>query len=107
MPPPPNPLSNQPQPQSSNPLPPREGLAPEEELSPATSQQVASGLQALLAHLQTNPEVAYVLGSIKKGLAGVDVAGLSEEDKLELLAKVKEVLQRSPSVLKALRTYRG
>jgi hypothetical protein len=65
------------------------------------------GLQSLLKHLHGNPEVAYVIGSIKKGLAGVDVAALSPEEKQSLLDKVQQLLEESPTVLQALREFRG
>jgi surface antigen len=60
-----------------------------------------------MQHLYSNPEVAYVLGSIKKGLSQVDVAALSEEDKAQLLAEIQEALERSPTVLQALAEFRN
>lgn len=62
-------------------------------------------LQAVLKNLRSNPEVAYVLASVKKGLANAGT--LSDEEKQRLLLEVQRALEQSPSILQALREYRG
>lgn len=84
-----------------SPSPPQEGL------EGSSGNSLERGLQSVMRHLYSNPEVAYVLGSIKKGLAEVDVAALSEADKQALLDEIREALERSPSVLQALAEFRG
>lgn len=68
---------------------------------------LAGNLQTVLKNLRGNPEVAYVIGSIKKGLSGVDVAALTPEEKQLLLQKIQQMLEQSPTVLRALAEYRG
>jgi len=58
----------------------------------------------VLKKLKANPEVAYVLASLKKGLARAD---LSAVDRAELIQQVKQALENSPTILKAIREYRA
>lgn len=62
-------------------------------------------LLAVLKQLKTNPEVAYVLASVKKGLARAGT--LSPEERQQLLREVQQALEQSPTILRALREYRG
>jgi hypothetical protein len=71
-----------------------------------SSDNSLDGLQSILKHLYRNPEVAWVLGSIKKGLRGVDVAALPAEEREALLNKIQTMLEQSPTVLQALAEYR-
>lgn len=72
---------------------------------PSSTSSLDQGLLAVLKNLRSNPEVAYVLASVKKGLAHAGT--LSDEEKQRLLAEVQQALERSPSILQALREYRG
>jgi hypothetical protein len=63
-----------------------------------------SKLQKVLVKLKKDPEVAYVLASLKKGLAGAD---LSSENKAQLVAEIRAALEASPTILRAIAEYRG
>lgn len=86
---------------ATSPSPPSEGL------EGSSANSLDQGLKVVMQHLYSNPEVAYVIGSIKKGLAGIDVAALSQEEKDKLLQEITDALERSPSVLAALKEFRG
>ena len=76
-------------------------------LSEDSLNNLSERLAAVVKNLRGNPEVAYVIGSIKKGLAGVDLTSLTPEDRQVLLQKIKRLLEQSPTVLRALAEYRG
>lgn len=78
---------------------------PVSEPSPDNSLALDEGLLAVLKHLKSDPEVAYVLASVRKGIANAGT--LSPEEKARILADVQQALEQSPSVLRALREYRG
>jgi hypothetical protein len=85
-----------------------EPRAPEEGLDLGADQQdLTRGLATILAHLKGDPAVAYVLASLRKGLAAAGVEGLPPEEKERLIQEVKLALQRNPSVLRALQEYAG
>ena len=81
-----------------------ESLSPTSDSTPLSTSS-PEALLAVLKELKSNPEVAYVLASVKKGLAGA--ATLSPEQKQQLLLEVQRALEQSPTILKALREYRG
>lgn len=80
---------------------------PDGGLEPGSQQQLTSGLTSVLKHLKGDPAVAYVLASLRKGLAQAGARDLPPEQKEALIQKVKEVLLQNPSVLRALQEYTG
>jgi hypothetical protein len=70
-------------------------------VSLANSTQVdLSKMQAVLKKFKSNPDVAYVLASLRKGLSHSGVVDP------QLVEQVKAVLQRSPTILRALAEYK-
>jgi hypothetical protein len=63
-----------------------------------------SKLGPILKKIKGNPEVAYLLGQLKKGLTKGGVFG---EDRASLVRAIKAALLRSPTILEAVRQYRG
>ena len=80
---------------------------PDGGLEPGSQQELTRGLTSVLNHLKGDPAVAYVLASLRKGLAQAGARDLPPEEKEALIQKVKEVLLQSPSVLQALAEYTG
>lgn len=65
-----------------------------------------SKLGPVLKRLQQNPELAYLLASIKKGLASAIRQGV-QLDKGSVVAALKQQLENNPTLLAAIRDYRG
>jgi len=83
------------------------GSAPANSSPPPTSlldNVDLSKLELILKKLKGNPEVAYVLASLRKGLARSDLSQISKE---ELVMQVRRALESSPTILKAIADYRG
>lgn len=63
-----------------------------------------SRLEKVVRKLRKDPGVAYVLASLKQGLTKAKLHGTLREN---LLREVEQLLQQSPTLLKAIKEYRG